>query len=71
MTGGVPNASRATSRAGEDLGDELTIAHGRSTVRFGLFGEAMRAMVHLGGELANIGTRIEEENAAWRMSGSG
>ena len=58
----VTGASRATSGAGEDLGDELAFARGRSAVRFGLFGEAMRAMVHLGGELANVDTRLEAEN---------
>ena len=31
-------------------------------VRLGFFGEAMRAMVHLGGELANVDTRLEGEN---------
>ena len=61
-TGGAPSTSRATSGAGEDLGDELAFARGRSAVRFGFFGEAMRAMVHLGGELANVDTRLEAEN---------
>ena len=42
--------------------DEHTLARGRSAVRFGLFGEAMRAMVHLGKELANIDTRLEAED---------
>ena len=31
-------------------------------VCFGFFGEAMLAMVHLGGELANVDTRLEVEN---------
>ena len=31
-------------------------------MRFGLFGEAMHAMVHLGGELANVDTRLEAES---------
>ena len=37
-------------------------ARGRSMVRFGIFGEVMRVMVHLGGELANVDTRLEAEN---------
>ena len=62
MTGGAPSASRATSGAGEDLYYELAFACGRRAVRFGLFGEAMRAMVHLGKEIANVDTRLEAEN---------
>ena len=61
-TGGAPSASRAASGAGEGHGGKLALARGRSAVRFGLFSEVMRVMIHLGGELANLDTRLEAEN---------
>ena len=58
------SAQRLLSESGADeyFGNELEFARGRSTVCFGFFGEAMHAMVHLGGELANVDTRLEAEN---------
>ena len=53
--------------AGEDLGNELALARGRSAVCFMFFGEAMRVMVHLGGELANVDTRLEAESRRLRQ----
>lgn len=57
----MPSAPSAASGSEEGLGDALALAHGRSAVCFELFGEAMRAMIQLGGELANVDTRLEAE----------
>ena len=43
--GETPSASSATSESEEGLGNALALARGRGTIRFELFGEAMRAMI--------------------------
>lgn len=45
----------------DGLGRALELARGSSSVRFELFGEVMRAMVQLGGDLADVDTHLEVE----------
>ena len=59
--GETPSPPSAVSGSEEGLGDALALAHGRNAVRFELFGEAMHAMIQLGGELANVNTWLEAE----------
>ena len=62
MVGGAPSTSRAVFEADDGPGDVPALARGYSAMRVELFGEAIHAMIHIGGELANVDTRLEVEN---------
>ena len=49
-------------KAEDGLGRALEFTRGHSAVHYEIFGEAMRVMVRLGGELANVDTRLKTED---------
>lgn len=55
------HAPSAAPKAKEGLDHALAFTHECSVVRVEFFGEAMHAMIRLGGELANVDTLLEAE----------